>query len=302
MPPELDRLIDPVYLPFTAGQLARHFTGATERHTQQFEASAKAYREFLNSHSPLEGVAIDEARASCQIEKDERCWTATALKRVFDAPARKSVLIQLLSRAFGPTPPCCGLETWEDCLSGELRLVFEAALPSPTAYQTWLREHRREQHIIPYTLRAGDRRSLRSLEGPTKVDALLVNLDNGFALLVEAKVMSDLSGDVSFDAFRNQFARNVDVMLEAGGGHPWLAARRADRSLFTLLTPRCFQQRPHSRLYGFLYEEYTQHPAALARDLPHRTDCDWSGISRRIGWLTFEDINDAQPGACPWME
>lgn len=302
MPPDPHQPIDPVYLPFTAEELARHFIGAGDQRARQFAASACAYRDFIDSQDQLQGLALDKARAPCQIEKDERFWTATALKRVFDAPDRARLLARLLARAFGATPPFCGLRAWDDCLAGELRLIFEAALPSPKGYQTWLRDHRGEQHIIPYTLRAGDRRSRRPLEGPTKVDALLVNLDNGFALLLEAKVMSDLSDTVSFDAFRNQLARNVDAMLENGGGHPWLAARRADRSLFALLTPRCFQQRPHSRLYGFLYEEYTQRPAALARDLQHRTDCDWPAVSNRLGWLTFEDINAALPDACPWLE
>jgi len=57
---------------------------------------------------------------------------------------------------------------------------------------------------------------------------------------------------------------------------------------------------PYSRLYGFLHEEYKQNPDALARDLPHR-DEEWSALARRLGWLTFEDINEVLPGACPWL-
>lgn len=114
-------------------------------------------------------------------------------------------------------------------------------------------------------------------------------------------MLSDVSKDVSFDAFRNQIARNVDVMLEDGQEPKWLAARNADRSLFALLTPMCFKARPHSRLYGFLYEEYKDHSAALARDLPHR-DENWPALARRLGWFTFEDIDEALPGACPWLK
>jgi hypothetical protein len=122
----------------------------------------------------------------------------------------------------------------------------------------------------------------------------------GFALLIEAKVLSDVSTTLSFDAFRNQIARNVDVMLEDGQEPKWLARRRAARSLFALLTPRCFQARPHSRLYGFLYEEYKRDPVALARDLLHR-DVNWPALARRLGWLTLEDVNEVLPDACPWL-
>jgi hypothetical protein len=92
----------------------------------------------------------------------------------------------------------------------------------------------------------------------------------------------------------------VDVMLEDGQEPKWLARRKADRSLFALLTPRCFRDRPHSRLYGFLYEEYKANPAALGRDLPHR-DENWRTLAHRLGWFTFEDVNDVLPGACPWL-
>ncbi len=296
-----DAPIHPVYLPFAPADLAQHFVADAGRHVEEFARSADAYDAFLREHPARDGIAEHRARQACQIEKDETCWTATAVKRVFDAENRGDVLAALLTRAFGPQPPLPHFASWDECLTGELRLVFEAAMPAPASYCAWLREHRAERHFIPYALHAGARRPGRPLEGATRVDALIANLDNGFALLIEAKVLSDVSLDVTFDAQRNQLARNLDVMLEAGTGHSWLAARRAERSLLALLTPRRFRQHPHSRLYGFLYEEYTSDPASLARDLPHRVGCDWAALSRRIGWLTFEDVHDALPGACPWL-
>jgi hypothetical protein len=178
--------------------------------------------------------------------------------------------------------------------------VLEAGLPSPPSYCSWLRKHGSSQHLVPYVERARERNGVGNLEGPTSVDAVIVNVVNGFALLIEAKVLSDASKDVLFDTFRNQMARSMDVMLEDGQGSATLAARNAKHSLFALLTPRCFQARPHSRLYGFLYEEYKRDPAALGRDLPHR-DVSWSALAQRLGWLTFEDVNEALPGACPWL-
>ena len=92
---------------------------------------------------------------------------------------------------------------------------------------------------------------------------------------------------------RNQLARNIDVMLDGNPGlQPPLTKRRAERTRFILLTPEVFNRHPHSRLYGWLLPSYQQHPAALARDLPHRRAgdadggamaLDWPAISKRLG-------------------
>jgi hypothetical protein len=48
-------------------------------------------------------------------------------------------------------------------------------------------------------------------------------------------------------------------------------------------------------------EEYLSKPEALARDLAHRTGIDWPDLSKRIGWITFADVEETRPGACPWL-
>jgi hypothetical protein len=292
-------IIDATYLPFTDEELRRHFLRGADEQLRHFTESACRYHEFLNENNLQ--VRQDQARGPCQIEKDERFWTATALMKVIGAPDPVHVLTSLLSQAFGPRPPLVAFDDWQSCLTGELRLALEASLPSPPSYCGWLRENGSGCHFIPYVERARRRNIEVNLEGATSADAVIVNVDSGFALLIEAKVLSDVSTTISFDAFRNQIARNVDVMLEDGQEPKWLARRKADRSLFALLTPRCFQARPHSRLYGFLYEEYKRDPLALARDLPHR-DVNWPALPRRLGWITFEDINKVLPGACPWLK
>jgi hypothetical protein len=132
---------------------------------------------------------------------------------------------------------------------------------------------------------------------------VLLNPGNGFAVLFEAKVLSDTACQVSFDALRNQIARNVDVMLESNNSLPEpLSLRRPERTLFALLTPEVFRAHPHSRLYGWLMNEYHSEPSALARDIPHRASADWPVVARRIGWLTWEDCEGVLPGACPWLK
>ena len=50
--------------------------------------------------------------------------------------------------------------------------------------------------------------------------------------------------------------------------------------------------------------DYGENPSALARDLRHRssfTTSEWERLSKRIGWLTWEDCNAVLPQSCPWF-
>ena len=293
-------MIDATYLPFTAEQLADHFTGNTAGHVAYFERSARRRRAHLGPDGSLPSLA--RSRRPRQMEKDERFWTVAALKGAFDRPDRTEIFVRMLSSAFGTVPPLKPLESWEECLHGDvLHLYFEAQIPSPPSYVRWLRENLADRHLIPHVLDAAGA-TTRRLEGATHVDALLLNPSNGFSVLIEAKVLSDISPTVSFDIFRNQLVRNIDVMLEPTAGQaPPLDRRDPDRSLFALLTPEAIRKRPASRLYGWLIGEYHGDADALPRDLPHRQGQDWRDVSQRLGWLTFEDIERAAPGVCRWM-
>lgn len=295
-------MIDDKYLRFTRNQMRPHFLVDVERQIDYFDLSAARYRAFVAKNPRTAGISITESRLARQMERDERFWTAASLKHIFDHPGRTDVLERLLTGVFGDTPPILGLGTWRECLTGEMALYFEAQAPSPTAYVTWLRDNLPDRQFIPYVLDAAARKSERPLEGPTHFDAVIVNGSNGFSVLVEAKVLSDISPGVSFDMLRNQLARCIDVMLEP---YPMLPAafglRQPDRSLFVLLTPDVFRRRPHSRLYGWLFKDYASHPDSLARDLCHRQGIDWGRVSSRLGWITFEDLNRECPGACPWL-
>jgi hypothetical protein len=187
-------VIDRRYLPFSAEQLGQHFqSDGRDRHVEYYQKSAQRYHQFLQSHPNRAGVPLREAAFACQIEKDERFWTATALMSLYNSPARTDHFIALLSSAFGDRPPLRDFASWEGCLTGDLRLILECVLPSPPSYLAWLRDHWEQRQFVPYVLKAADRARPTPLEGPTHVDALLINKDNGFAVLIEAKALSDVS-------------------------------------------------------------------------------------------------------------
>jgi hypothetical protein len=152
-------------------------------------------------------------------------------------------------------------------------------------------------HLIPYVLDSNN--GHKDLEGATNVDAMLINPDNGFAVVIEAKVLSDISYQITYDVTRNQIARSIDVMLEKNPHLcPPLNRRDPDRTLFLLLTPEIFKMNPGSRLYGYKFREYKNDPQSLADDLPHRSGFDWQSISRRFGWLTWENFKTVDKNCC----
>lgn len=295
-------MIDETYLPFTTDELRPHFIADVDRQIDYYQKSACRYHEFMEDHPETVGISLTESKTPRQIEKDERFWTITAIKNVFDHQSCINMLQQLLVKAFGPKPPIPGLHTWKECLKGELQLYFEACLPSAQSYVEWLRSNLQRRQMIPYVLDAAARENARTLEGATHVDAMFINITNGFAWLIEAKVLSDVSYSISFDNFRNQIARNIDVMLDNTSlPGSVLGKRKPEISLFSLLTPMSFKQYPSSRLYGWLMQEYKRDPCALERDLPHRKETNWAALQQRIGWVTFEDFQEVWPGACPWL-
>lgn len=302
-------LLHPKYLPFSEEQLRSHFAAVkqkkeevsnAEKHIEGYKKSIERYDDFLSKHPDRKGMSLKYLRGPCQIEKDEVFWTASCLMTVIYDEDRLRQFIELLEKAYEPKPPVA-IESWEECLNGDLSLFFEPNLPSPQSYKAWLRLNLRERQFIPHILDSANKKTY--VEGATNVDAMLINSSNGFAVVIEAKVLSDISYQVTYDVMRNQIARNIDVMLESNPGlcHP-LNTRDPEKTLFLLLTPRIFKDNSSTRLYGYKLEEYKSNPSSLEQDLPHRTGIDWNSISDRVGWLTWEDFKEVNQDCCRWLE
>jgi hypothetical protein len=166
------------------------------------------------------------------------------------------------------------------------------------------------------TLREKLSREAASLEGNTNVDALLSGYDETGDrmrhVFIEAKFLSDISTSITYLPVRNQIARNIDCVMEVmtsidgEGKRNWTSL---DDFWFILLTPGMFRTEAYggsvctpiealvpsrSRLYCYKMNDYLQ-PGLLKQDLPHRNelaDQQWSQVSSRVGWLTYESIVD----------
>jgi hypothetical protein len=159
-----------------------------------------------------------------------------------------------------------------------------------------------QQSLVPYLRDPAITSGKVNLEGATKADAVIVAPDTGFAVVFEAKVLSDASVHIRYDATRNQIARTLDVLMDEHENlDPSLAARDPQRTCFVLLTPQLCKDEPSSRLYGWLMDAYRKDDELLAKHLPHRDKSQLDGTSRRLGWLSWEECNLVLPGTCPWF-
>jgi len=252
-----------IYLPFTEQQLLSHFADVRQNgeciknvnHLKYYKQSIEKYEEYLKKNHNRRGKPLKEMRKPCQVEKDERFWIVACMMTIFYSQNRTEELTQLFRNAYGGFPPVKGVESWEECLKGNLHLFFEPNLPSPKSYKKWLQKNLAKRQFIPYVLDSAYGKA--NLEGATNVDAMLLNSKNGFAVIIEAKVLSDISCEITYDTMRNQIARNIDVMLEENKELcPPLDKRDPEKTLFLLITPKLFKDNPSSRLYGYKFCEY----------------------------------------------
>ena len=140
-----------------------------------------------------------------------------------------------------------------------------------------------------------------SLEGNTNLDTFIEAESRGTKKIffIEAKFLSDISTQITYNPVRDQIARNIDAGLDnVNGNH--------SDFYFLLLTPKVFRTEKYggnkssaldcfnvtrSRLYCYKMDDY-KNPALLKKSLPHRKyeNSVWSEISNNIGWITYDDM------------
>ncbi len=273
-------------MPFSSEVLQKYFPTDNKNYVDYFENSIKRYKSYEDNKETTLQKNFYKLR---QAEKDERFYTTRAFIKLFENRVNlKENLISILKMTFHETPPFDGVNSWDELIKDDITLCLEKDLSSPEGYRNYLRSNLEKRHFVKYILDLGKKdpnsSSMKNLEGASQIDALIECESTKFKILVEAKYLSDISHFVKYDVTRNQMARNIDVMLEDSDS----------KSLFILLTPKYFKENPKTRLYGYKFHDYKKpSTCSLKKDLCHRsemTDSEWTSLSKRIGWLTFEDM------------
>jgi len=145
-----------------------------------------------------------------------------------------------------------------------------------------------------------------SFEGNTNLDLLIEGISNGrkTTCFIEAKFLSDISYQITYNPVRDQIIRNID------SGIDYIMKKKYANDFsdfyFLLLTPMVFKTKrfgcnkssflqqfgaDSSRLYCYKMQEYCDYKM-IKQNLPHRQlkDNEWQMISNNIGWISFEDI------------
>ena len=285
-PPEM---MDESLMPFRREQVKKYFVDGirdtAQKRVDYFSRSIVKYNQYKD---PSSAIPPEKIKEYAQAERDERFFTARYFIFLFERKDCQEKLKALLAQTFGDIPPFeRGKKyplSWDRLVEGaSLKLEYDC--PSPNDYTEYLSKNLPKRHFVPYVIKQGTRADgsfRKDLEGATQVDAYITS-PAGLTILVEAKYLSDISVDVSYDVTRNQIARNIDVMMDK------------ERGLFLLLTPQFFKERPHSRLYGYKMQDYQRDPHTLMADLNHRMELEphqWKGITDRIAWITWKDLDD----------
>jgi len=195
-----------------------------------------------------------------------------------------------------------------------INIVLEKKLPEIIPYRKYLKESFEKENFHLYP----DRRQLidtkisdenSSFEGSTNLDLMIEGISNNKKIVcfIEAKYLSDISYQITYNPVRDQIIRNIDCGIDCiedkKHNNP---IDSYDEFHFLLLTPKIFRipefggnkeseitkfQSNKGRYYCYKMKDYLN-PENLKSYLPHRelTDNNWKIISENIGWLTFEDI------------
>jgi hypothetical protein len=286
------RMMHKTLLPFKEKQVARYFSETgKDKHLKYFRNSIQKYSQYEND---IENFPKLDYRTYRQAEKDERFFTTRTFINIFerDAKDRNRILKELLVKAYGEFPPfdikSKFRQSWDYYLEGKIKLTLEYDAPAPKEYKEYLSNNLNMRQFVPYVLDLGkdDAGNFRkNLEGPSQIDAYIECVNTGLKIYVEAKYLSDISCNITYDVSRNQIARNIDVMLEDEKG----------KTLFLLLTPQYFKDNPGTRFYGYKMNDYLSSHLNLMADLYHRKNvepADWKNIIKRIAWVSWEVLDE----------
>jgi hypothetical protein len=167
----------------------------------------------------------------------------------------------------------------ENVVSVDLERQFRP----PAGYLLWLR-HEVKSHPIRYIRKqaADHSKASKPLESSTHVDAF-IETDKLF-IFFEIKYTSDISHSTTFNPFRNQLARIIDVGLDV--------AKCSGKEVLVLLSTPSKLYESRSRLYYYKVQDYSD-PLIIRRDIAWRTVSEIGDNLLAVKWIALEDLINA---------
>ncbi|KXX71070.1 hypothetical protein [Flammeovirga sp. SJP92] len=191
------------------------------------------------------------------------------------------------------------------------KVKVEEKLPEIKEYRAYLKEAFTKDnfHLYPDRRTSINQKIITktaSFEGNTNLDLLIEGMSNNrkITCFIEAKFLSDISYQTTYNPVRDQIIRNIDCGIDYVNGNK--SEVDFKDFYFLLLTPQIFKSKNFglsktsllnqfgansSRFYCYKMEEYSNYQY-LKQNLPHRNlkDSEWRSIAKNIGWLSFEDF------------
>lgn len=143
------------------------------------------------------------------------------------------------------------------------------------------------------------------------------DINNGLICFVEMKILADISVNSTDNPNYNQLAKYIKVALSFQKFGRILNGKFPSEVYICLITPKKFFDNPHSRLYGYKFEEYTSQNKIdyIKKDIPPKINHeyfneDWFDPMRqpdidnritnlKLNWITcemlFDNISDNNP-------
>jgi hypothetical protein len=144
----------------------------------------------------------------------------------------------------------------------------------PKEHDEWLRKRLKHSEMLRFRERA---KVGKRLEGPTEVD--LVIETPKILTFIEAKYTADIDCKTSYDPYRDQITRNLDV-------GSYQAEKGGKRFFFILLTAEYYER---SRLFWYRMQEYMKDPDRIKERILYRS-INFEELSKNIGWVLWRDI------------
>lgn len=172
-----------------------------------------------------------------------------------------------------------GISAYEENVAD---IGLERQYRPPNGYLKWIKDEVKNHPVKYIRERAARHKQNQPLESRTHVDAFIET--DKLLIFFEIKFTSDISHSTTFNPFRNQLARLIDVGLE-------MNEHNGKEVLVILSTPRRLYEKK-SRLYYYKVKEYTD-PKLIKEDIEWRSVSEIRDNVLAVSWIALEDLIDA---------